>query len=391
MEALAYRPTSLRAVHVGLNLIYLVPGETGGTETYARELIPELVAAAPEIRFSALINEEAAAAPAGAPWGELIPAITVPVRARRRVEWVRGEQLLLPRAAARAGVDLVHSLANTGPGWGAYRRVVSIHDLHFKRVPEAHLGLNGLGMRVLVPLAARRATSIITDSRSTAGDLRDLLHIPEDRIDVVPLGIGALPRAAPEPEAQLRAELGAGERAIVLAVAAQRPHKNLARLIEAVAGFPAARRPLLVIAGYPTSHGESLRRRISELGADDGVRLLGWVSPERLEGLYAACACVVCPSLHEGFGLPVLEAMVRGAPVACSDRGALAEVAGDAAIPFDPLAPASIAAAITRILDDPAEADRLRSRGREHAAGYSWAAAARGTLAAYERALASRA
>lgn len=380
---------SLVAVHVALNLVYLVPDETGGTETYARELIPELVAAAPETRFTALINEEAAGASGSAPWGELIPSITIPVRARRRIEWVRGEQQLLPRAAARAHVDLVHSLANTGPVWGAYRRVVTIHDLHFRRVPEAHLGVNGLGMRVLVPLAARRSATIITPSWSTAGDLGTLLHIPENRIEVVPEGVGTLPRALPEPEPELRAALGAGERAIVLAVAAQRPHKNLARLIEAVAGFPKARRPLLVVAGYATSHGEQLRHRIVQLGVDDDVRLLGWVTSERLEGLYAGSACVVCPSLHEGFGLPVLEAMVRGAPVACSDRGALAEVAGDAAVRFDPLAPASIANAIARVLDDPVEADRLRVRGREQAAKYSWSAAARGTLAAYERAIGS--
>ena len=85
----------------------------------------------------------------------------MPVRARNRVEWVRGEQQLLPRLAARAGVDLLHSLANTAPGWGPFRRVVTIHDLSYRLVPEAHLGVLGLGMRVLVPLAARRSHRII--------------------------------------------------------------------------------------------------------------------------------------------------------------------------------------------------------------------------------------
>src|ERR1700730_17749643 len=98
--------------HVGLNLIFLVPGETGGMEVYARELIPALFAnASQEMRFSVLLNREAAVAGDG-PWEELLPAVRVPVRARRRVQWVAGEQMFLPRLAARAGVDLMHSLAS---------------------------------------------------------------------------------------------------------------------------------------------------------------------------------------------------------------------------------------------------------------------------------------
>ena len=146
-------------MHVGLNLVFLVPGETGGTEVYARELIPELVAAAPHARFTAFVNREAAAV-TDAPWGELIPSVTVPVHARSRVQWVRGEQQLLPRLAARAGVDLLHSLANTAPvrgrvppGWS--RSTTCIYRL----VPEAHLGMLRFGMRALVPLAAAQLES----------------------------------------------------------------------------------------------------------------------------------------------------------------------------------------------------------------------------------------
>src|SRR5437667_2634114 len=127
-------------MHVGLNLIFLVPGETGGMEVAVRELIPELVAAAPEVRFTAFVNREASETRDG-PWGELVPAVTVPVRARRRVEWVRGEQQLLPRLARRAGVDVLHSLASTAPAWGPFARVVTIHDLIYRLHPEAHQGL----------------------------------------------------------------------------------------------------------------------------------------------------------------------------------------------------------------------------------------------------------
>ena len=374
------------AVHVGFNLIFLVPGETGGMEIYARELIAALVAASPTMRFTAFVNREAAAA-GGGPWASLIPSITVPVRARNRVEWVCGEQLLLPDLARRAGVDLLHSLASTAPATGAFRRVVTIHDLIYKVAPEAHLGLRGLGMRTLVPLAARRSHRIIVDAESTRGDLERFLGISPRKIDVVPLGRGLDRTEPPAGHDELRAALGAGDRAIVLSVSAKLPHKNLVRLLDALTLIPADRRPMLVLPGYPTPHEDELRRRAEALGITKDVRLLGWVDAPTLEGLYAEAACFVFPSLYEGFGLPVLEAMARGLPVACSARGALAEVADDAALLFDPESEEQIAAAIERLLHDQAEADRLRAAGRERAAQFDWSATVAGTLACYERTL----
>jgi glycosyltransferase involved in cell wall biosynthesis len=373
-------------VHVGLNLVYLVPGETGGMETYARELIPALVKVAPALRLTAFINREAAEAADG-PWGELIEAVTVPVRARNRLDWVRGEQQLMPRLAARAGTDLVHSLGSTGPGWGRFRRVSTIHDLHYRTVPEAHFGLRALGMRVLVPLSAWRAHRVIADSRSARGELLSLLRLPSRKIDVVPLGLGGQRRARPADEAQLRRRLGVGDAPLLLTVSAKRPHKNLATLLDAMALLDLERRPVLVLPGYPTAHERELRRRATALGLDDHTRFLGWVDGADLEGLYASAACFVFPSLSEGFGLPVLEAMSRGVPVACSNIGAVAEVAGDAALRFDPHSPRAIAAAVSRLLGDRAEAGRLRAAGAARAATFTWEKTAHGTLASYERAL----
>ncbi len=374
-------------MHVGLNLLFLVPDETGGMEVYARELIPELVAAAPQTRFTAFINREAAAA-GGGPWNELIEAVTVPINARHRVEWVRGEQQLIPPLASRLGVDLVHSLASTAPAWGRFRRVVTIHDLNYRIVPESHLGILGWGMRVLVPLAARRSHRIIAPARATQQDLERLLKIPATKVDVVHEGLGAQRRVAPQAETELRAKLQAGERRIVLDVSAKRPHKNLLRLVGALALIPPERRPLLVIPGYPTRHEAEVRARAAELRLDGDIRFLGWITPAELEGLYAAAACFVFPSLYEGFGLPVLEAMARGVPVACSGRGALSEVAGDAALFFDPESEPAIAEAIERVLGDPGTAERLRTAGLHRASEFSWAAAAQGTIGSYEAALA---
>jgi glycosyltransferase involved in cell wall biosynthesis len=371
-------------MHVGLNLVFLVPGETGGTEVYARELIPELVAAAPDVRFTAFVNREAAAV-TDAPWGQLIPAITVPVQSRNRTEWVRGEQQLLPRLAAGAGVDVLHSLANTAPAWGRFLRVVTIQDLMYRLAPEAHLGVRGLGMRVLVPLAARSSHRIIAASNATSEDVRRLLHVQASKIDVVPHGVSPIGTSDRMPAAEVRARFGIRDGPMVLCVAAKRPHKNLMRLLGAIALISPQRRPTLVLPGYPTAHEDELAGRVGELGIADDVRLLGWIEPRELEGLYAAADCFVFPSLLEGFGLPVLEAMNRGVPVACSDRGALAEVAGDAALRFDPESEPAIAAAIERLLSDPQEAERLRQAGYAQAARFSWKASAAGTLTSYQR------
>jgi glycosyltransferase involved in cell wall biosynthesis len=372
-------------MHVGLNLIYLVPGETGGTEVVARELVPELVSARPDVRFTAFINREAAAT--NGFWNDLVESVTVPVHAANRFQWVRGEQQLLPRLAADAGVDLVHSLANTGPLRGDFKRVVTIHDLIHRIHPEAHFGLRALGMRVLVTAAARRSDIVIADSESTKEDLVRLVHLEPGRIEVAPLGVSD-PRHEPRtPEAELRSRLGLGDRAIVLSASAKRPHKNLVRLLKALALIPVERRPLLVLPGYPTPHERELRRRAARLGIDGDVSFLDWVSHADLGGLYGVAKCFVFPSLYEGFGLPVLEAMAQGVPVACSDRGSLKEVARSAALLFDPEQPSEIAAAIERLIGDESEASRLRAAGRERAARFTWRATAAATLRAYDRAL----
>ena len=376
-----------RSTHIALNLIFLVPGETGGMEVVARELIPVLLSQAPAgMRFTAFVNREAAAA-GGGPWGELMPAVTVPVNARKRVQWVLGEQTLLPRLAVRAGVDLVHSMASTAPAWGGFRRVVTVHDLIYARFPDAHSGIREQGMKRLVPLAARRSDRVIADSQSTRADLIDLLGIHPERVDVVPLGLGTVQREQPLPEDETRSRFQLGERRVLLSLSAKRPHKNLATLIGALARIPAERRPLLVLPGYSTWHEAELRRRALDVGVVEDVRFLSWVSGEELEGLWAIADAFVFPSLYEGFGLPVLEAMARGVPVACSNASSLPEVAAEAALLFDPRDERAIADALERLLGEPEEAGRLRALGRQRARLFTWERTARLTLDSYARAI----
>ncbi len=355
-------------------------------EVYARELLAAMKQSAPAgMRFTAFINREAAADPG--PWRDLGKTVVVPVRASRRIEWVRGEQQLLPRLAAREGVGLLHSLASTAPAWGGFRRVVTVHDLIYRRFPEAHAGMRSIGMRALVPLAVRRSDRVIADSQSTKRDLVELLHTPAERIDVVPLGLG-LPASTPAAdEHSVREHFALGGRSVLLSLSAKRPHKNLGAMLEALAMLE--QRPVLVLAGYPTAHEGQLRQRAIELGLEDDVRWVGWVEPALLEGLWALTRAFVFPSLYEGFGLPVLEAMARGVPVACSNASSLPEVAGEAALFFDPHDPRALAQALVRLLAGGPDVERLIAAGRARAAQFTWERTALLTLESYRRALAA--
>jgi glycosyltransferase involved in cell wall biosynthesis len=369
--------------HVGLNLVFMVPGETGGMEIAARALIPALRAAAPGLRFTAFVNREAAGEDVGA------DRVVVPVHAANRVQWVRGEQFLLPRLAARAGCEIVHSMGSTAPAAGRFARVTTIHDLNYRMVPEAHFGLRALGMRALVPLAARRSHRVLADSSNTRDDVVRHLGVPAGKVEVVPLGLGRPPSGPRTPPAELRERLRLGDRRVLLSLAAKRPHKNLAGLLDALALIPADRRPVAVLPGYATPHEQELRERAARLGIGGDVRFEGWLPERDVEGLFALANVFVFPSFYEGFGLPVLEAMARGVPVACADRSSLPEVAGEAAVLFDPGDTGSIAAAVERLLTDEQLAARLRQQGRTRAALFTWERTAELTLAAYERALRS--
>jgi glycosyltransferase involved in cell wall biosynthesis len=373
-------------VHVGLNLGFLTPGEMGGLEIYSRELARAL-AARDDVKLTLFLARPAAADPS---WADLGDMVALSVDPRRRLDWVRGDQRAVPHAAARASVDVLHSLASTAPLHGRFVRVTTIHDLNYMLVPNSHFGVRGLGMRVLVPAAARRSHRVIADSDSTREDLVRHLGTPRSKIDVAPLGVLPPLGVRPTPSPELRRKLDLDERPLVLSVSAKRPHKNIARLLRALAAIDAARRPSLVVPGYPTPHERELSELARALGLSDRVRLPGWLPAEDLEGLYAASACFVFPSLYEGFGLPVLEAMARDVPVACSDRASLPEVAGDAALLFDPEDVEGIRAAVQRLLTDDGLVARLRQAGRSRAASFTWQRTAELTVASYERALAGR-
>jgi glycosyltransferase involved in cell wall biosynthesis len=359
-------------LNVGLNLVFLIPGETGGMETAARETIPHL-AAIDDLRLTLFVNREAAGTFDG-----VADEVVVPVNATSRIQWVRGEQQHVPRLAVRHGCELVHSLGSTAPLRGTFRRVTTVHDLNYRKVPESHFGLRGLGMRALVPAAARRSHRIIVDAASTRDDLRALLKVDPSKVDVVPLGVSP-PAGEPTPAAELRAALDLSDGPVVLCAGAKRPHKNAHGVIEAVGLME--ERPTVVVTGYSSPYEQRLR----ELADARGVmlRMPSYLDRADLDGLYALASCVAVASFYEGFGLPVLEAMVRGVPVVSSNRASLPEVAGDAAVLVDPADPADIRRGIEQALADP---EPLRASGLRRAAGFTWERTAKLTAETYRRA-----
>ena len=370
---------------VALNLTYLDPGRTGGMEVVARELLPALVAAAPaDWELVALMNPRAAAAEG--PWNAM-DVVEIPVDVSNRVAWVRAELTTVPKAARRLGADLIHSLGNTGPWRSKVPRSVTVNDLIHHRIPHPGLALKSRATGAFVAGGARRAARVIVAATQTKHDLVQLAGVDPGHIDVVPYGISK-PSVQATPEAELRTRFDLADRPLVLSPSARQPHKNLDRLIVAHAEL-ATPRPLLVLPGYSTGHDGPLQQHARELGVEDDVRWLGWIDQADLEGLFACSELLVFPSLYEGFGLPVLEAMQRGLPVACSSAGSLAEIAGDAALIFDPEDPAAIAGAIDRLHGDQALRAKLVAAGLQQAVGYTWAACAEGYVTSLQRTLAS--
>ena len=271
------------------------------------------------------------------------------------------EQLTLPRILRRTQVDLVHvpncflPLRRPCPG------VVTIHDLAWEEHPEDFARTTGWKYRTFVPRAAHSADRVICPSAFTHADLVRRYGIDPAKLRVIVEG-PSLARSNAEPPPG----------PYILAVGDLRQKKNFGRLVEAFARLRTEGLPhSLVIVGRDAGEGARLRA--------PGVELPGYVAEERLDALMRGADVLVHPSLYEGFGLVIVEAMVRGVPVAAARAGALPETGGDAALYFDPLDVSDMAATIRRALEEPA----LGARGRKHAEIFSWHKAAERTAAVY--------
>ena len=371
--------------HLGVNAVFLRP-RMGGLETYTKELVPRFLRLRPDLRISVFVSREGLPVLREQPWASEVALVTHPLLGAPGLKAIT-ELTVLGELAPRRGVDLLHSVALTAPLRTRAVNVVTLADVTWIKLPDPGEMTTVRVWRALVPPVARRADRLIAISQAGKDDIVEHLRVPAERIDVVLPGAGTGATAVPTPEGELRAahDLGAGP--IVLAVSAKKAHKNLARLVEAMATVH-ARVPdaVLVLPGNPTAHEDELRAEAARLGIASAVRFPAYVSAEDLEGLYKAASCFVLPSITEGFGLPVLEAQRRHVPVAASNTSSLPEAGGDGARYFDPFDVADIAAAIVELLEDRDTAARLVAAGERHAAAFTWERAAEGTLDSYERA-----
>jgi glycosyltransferase involved in cell wall biosynthesis len=355
---------------------------TGGVGTYLRNLVPAMIERDRSLEvalFHARIDRA--------------PDLPESLRRLRIEELAQPIRSLYPRwntlgrpplPATLASAEVIHagSGAAVPPAAPGQRLVVTIHDLAFLRFPALFPRRWRLVYRLGLRAAVRRADAILTPSRSTAEDIVSRTPVDPARVYVAPLA-ASMAAAEADPSATLD-RLGVGA-PYILFVGTLEPRKNLVSLVRAYrraaeAGIPQT----LVLAGATGWGAGPLERELALEGPGRIVRT-GWLSEGDLDAVYRGASLFVYPSLYEGFGLPVLEAMARGVPTIASATSSLPEVTGDAALGVDPGSPTDIARAIRAIATDEALAARLADAGRRRATLFSWDETARLTLRAYER------
>ena len=298
---------------------------------------------------------------------------------------------LLPELAAGTGANLAH-VTYHGPLTMGVPMVVTIHDVSYRLRPRFHSLRNVLVQNILGYLTARRACMILTVSEFCRGEIQRVYPFARDRIAVT-YNATELPAPPPADRARARLEaLGLSRSRFVFSIGLFQPRKNLQRLARAfIAEFGLDSDIQLVLAGENrTGTGEAILREFSEWIDRGRIVLPGYVDPLDASILYSECACFAFPSLYEGFGLPLVEAMHLGAPILTSSTTALPEIVGDAATLVNPEDERDIGAGLRRMLSDPDLARSMSERGRRRASRFGGDRFAAATADAYRRALSDR-
>jgi len=352
---------------IGVNALYLIPGGVGGTEIYLRELLKALAAIDSTNEYFVFTNLETDS--------DLVPKQSnfqwkpQAFHARFRPGRILWEQTVLPLEVARYRLDVLFNPGFNAPLLATCANVTTIHDLQHKRHPEYFRWFDLPFWKLMLWAAVHRSRSLIAVSESTRSDLLFYYRFPAARAHVIYHGVDraffALDRGAIEP--------------FLLCVSTLHPHKNLERLIRAYAQKP--RPEKLVLAGMKGFQTKEIEALIAKLKMQDRIQLTGWIPRAELVGLFARAQAFVYPSTFEGFGMPVIEALAAGIPVACSQIPPLKEIAGDAALFFDPTSEDAIAVALDRILNDKPLRAKLQAAGPGQARPFHWTRAAEETLA----------
>ncbi len=366
---------------------HLLSGQAGyrsaGIHAYISNLLRRLPdQAGADWQFQALVGRANADAIPGINFRAAGFDTTAPLR---RILW---EQMLQPFAIR--GFDVYHALAFVAPLFLTAPMVVTVYDLSFLRYPQRLNPARRLYLHTMTALTCRRARRILAISRSTADDLSALLGIHSSKIDVTPLGYDKArfqPRAAAVCQRFRQAQNLPAR--FWLTVGTLEPRKNLGMLLRAYASLPASDRlPLLLGGGLGWRGGETLAA-IERLGLGESVRHIGFIPAADLPFWYNCAEAFVYPSLYEGFGLPVLEAMACGAPVLTSDASSLPEVAGGAGLCLPADETEAWAKALRDLKRNADWREKARINGLERARQFSWARTAELTLDSYRKARAA--
>ncbi len=367
-----------------------IPRQMAGAGVYTYHLIRALAEAESEHQFivfarPGLLDDVAARRPR-------LQAVSVaPASRPARLAW---EQVTLPLLLRRTRADVLHSPHHHTPlaarlvstGSSGPRLVVTFHDVTFLLLPQRYPLVRRLYMEAVTRASARVADAIITPSQTVRHDVIEKLGVSGERVVAVPEAAGSQYAPVGDRDAlgRVRWKYRLPSR-YILSVGSLEPGKNRARLIAAYGRLRGADADCpLVIAGQPAWRHEGDAELVQRLGLGERVRFLGFVPDEDMPALYSAATLLAFPSLYEGFGLPVLEAMACGTPVVTANVSATAEAAADAALLVDPRDVESLAAAMDRLLSEEGLRADLRARGLERAKQFSWQRAARETLSVYE-------
>ena len=365
-------------IRVGLD-VRLTYYTTGGIAKYVRQLAARLPALDPGAQFVYLYRRG--------------HAETLSPQARRVDCWTpahhRLESLALSVEAWPLRLDLLHSPDFIPPSFGSWRSVITVHDLAFLLYPKFLTAESRAYYNGQIRRAVRQAGAIITVSNATRADLVERLHVPPGKITVIQHGADAEFEPLPAEEvAPVLARYGLAP-GYLLFIGTFEPRKNVARLLAAYALLRqrSSDTPPLVLAGGRGWLFEATAARVHELNLQDHVHFIENFADADAPALYNGASLFAWPSLYEGFGLPVLEAMSCGVPTVISTCTALVEVAGDGAVQADPANPEALADALYRVLTNSALREALRQRGLNRSHKFSWDKAARETLAVYARVL----
>ncbi len=358
----------------------------GGIGRYVRELVAALANQDSVTQYRLFVaGAKALPSPPGANFRWSSTEISPKWWARL---WHRA-QIPFPVEFFTGKVDLFHATDFTLPPT-LCRTLLTVHDLSFVRVPETTSPTLRHYLDKVVPRSVRRADHILADSQATKDDLIALYGTPSDKVTVLLSGVE--PRFRPVTDVnsleRVRARYALPRRPYILSVGTVQPRKNYARLVEALSllrgqGLDVS----LVIVGAAGWLANPIYEAIKHLHMSEFVHFTGFADDADLPALYTGAICVAIPSLYEGFGLPVLEAMACGTPVLTSNVSSLPEVAGDAALLIDPHETQAIADGLTRLITDSTLREQLIARGYQQAARFTWERSARELRAVYHQIL----